>query len=55
MNEHWKVCMYNVGMIGSTRSFDKQRLVIQIAMNSIENQPLWNYEQKKHARMAVAQ
>ena len=41
-----KVYMYKVGMIGSTRSFDKQRLVIQIAMNSIENQPLWKYEKE---------
>ena len=35
-----KFYKYKFRMIGSTRSFGKQRLVIHIAMNGIENQPL---------------
>ena len=42
-------------MIGSTRSFDKQTRVIQIAMNSIENQSLQKLKMKKKCMgMAVA-
>ena len=42
-------------MIGSTRSFDKQTRVIQIAMNSIENQSPQKLEMKKTCiGMAVA-